>query len=144
MTSCNPKMEILEHTADLAIRIIANDYRELFEYAPSALYSLIGQIVIDTKNDIRQETISLQAGNWEELFHDWLSEILYCFEVREIVFEKCDFIVLKSEHLKANVECGKIDIRKSKIITEIKAVTYHNLKIEQKDEQIEANVIFDV
>ena len=141
---CKPKVEIIEHTADLAILISAKDYYELFSCAPSVLYSIIGHIEINECTNPQEETISLQAGNKEELFHDWLTEILYYFEVRQLIFEECLFSVLKAERLESHIKSRKIDIHKSKIITEIKAVTYHDLKIEEKDGNIQARVIFDV
>ncbi len=139
-----PRYEILEHTADIAIKIIAQNYISLFEYAPVALYSVIGDIVIDKNIETKRETITLKADSWEELLHDWLTEILYYFEVRELIVKQCNFSVLKPEYLESDLKLGKIDIRKSKISREIKAITYHNLKIEQKDNLIEANVILDI
>ncbi len=139
-----PKVEILEHTADLAVRITADDYRSLFVFVPKLVYNLIGQIVIDSQADSLEEKLSLKSADWEELFHDWLTEILYWFEVREIIFENCEFSILKPERLDASISCRKIDIYSSKIHTEIKAVTYHNLRIEEKNNKIEANVIFDI
>jgi SHS2 domain-containing protein len=137
------KIEILEHTADLAIRINAVDTRELFELGATAVYQLIGEAV-PVAGESKVYSLSLQANNREELFHDWLTEILYWFQVRQIVFDRYDFDVLRSTHIKVRAEGWKIDVEKSNIHIEIKAVTYHSLHITQDGEGLTATVIFDV
>ncbi|MFA5864945.1 MAG: archease [Phycisphaerae bacterium] len=137
------KIEILEHTADLAIRINAVDAKELFELGATAVYQLIGEPV-RAAGESRVYSFSLQANSQEELLHDWLAEALYWFQVRQIVFERYEFEVLRPTHVKVKAEGWKIDVEKSIIHIEIKAVTYHNLHIKPNEEGLTATVIFDV
>ncbi len=134
---------LIEHTADLGVRIKARDYNELFVSAPKILYELIGEIVV-LENEVKEEKIILKANDWETLLHDWLSEALYWFDVRERVFEDIRFEILKETYLEARITPKKLDLEKTVIRTEIKAITYHNLKIVQTTEGIETTIIFDI
>jgi SHS2 domain-containing protein len=139
----DPKIEILDHTADLALRLQAPEETSLFTLGADAVYQMIGALV-PGKGEAKTYRIALNAGAWEELLHDWLSEILYWLQVREIMFHRYTFEVLTKTHIKATAEGKKIDVEKSAFHCEIKAVTYHHLKVEKKPEGVIATVIFDV
>lgn len=139
----NPNIEILDHTADLAVRLHALDEKGLFELGAGTVYQLIGHLVPGT-GAVKSYRMSLQANTWEELFHDWLAEILYWLQVREIMFHRYEFEILHDTCVKATAEGQKIDVEKSTFHTEIKAVTYHNLHIEKRPEGVTATVVFDV
>jgi SHS2 domain-containing protein len=139
----NPNIEILDHTADLAVRFRAPDDRGLFELGAQGVYQLIGQMV-PGEGKSKTYRISLNANSWEEVFHDWLSEILYWLQVREVMFDRYEFEILTDKHIKATATGKKIDVEKSTFHVEIKAVTYHNLRLEKGPEEVTATVIFDV
>ncbi len=137
------QIEILEHTADIALRLNAKDLKGLFKLGGRALYEVIGEPVpLDEPGDNYE--LILQAGNREDLFHDWLMEILYWFQVRKVIFDKYKLIILNETRVKAIAHGRKIDTQKSRIHLEIKAVTYHHLKIEETQGGITATVIFDI
>jgi SHS2 domain-containing protein len=137
------KIEILDHTADLAIRIHAETTEELFRLGAAAVYQLIGR-PIPSEGGPKPYSLALKANTAEELFHDWLAEILFWFQVRQIIFESFDFAVLDAGHLKATAQGRKLDVENSEIHVEIKAVTYHNLHIERSADGLTATVIFDI
>lgn len=139
----NPKIEMLEHTADLAVRISAANEIELFELGAAAVYELIGPPV-PAEGEAKPCHLLLQAGGEEELFHDWLAEILYWFQVRQTFFERFDFETLRPTLLRATAHGRKIDVEKSTFHVEIKAVTYHHLRIEHRPQGLTATVIFDI
>lgn len=137
------KIEILDHTADLAIRLHAENNHHLFELGPRGVYEALGKIVAqDTPTE--KYTLELKAGNQEDLFHDWLVEILYYIQVQKILFERFDFETLSSTYLKAIGEGRPIDPGRTEWVTEIKAVTYHHLRIEHTPRGLIATVIFDI
>jgi len=137
------KIEILEHTADLSVRINAADEKELLELGADAVYQLLGQPV-SSDLEPKPYPITLQANNYEELLHDWLAEVLYWTQVRQILFDRYEFQTLRPTTIKATAWGRKMDVEKSNIHIEIKAVTYHNLKIEQTPNGLTATVIFDI
>lgn len=141
----DPPLEVtlLEHTADLGVRIHAADFTALFVSSPQVVYNLIGT-PLPLKDSEETSRLTLKASGWEDLFHDWLAEILYWFDVRQVLFQQCTFSVLRENHLEVEVRSARLDVENSEISTELKAVTYHELKISGTSSGLEATVIFDV
>jgi len=80
---------------------------------------------------------------WEDLLHDWLSTILYLFSVERLV--PVDYqIQFDSTGLKARLKVRAYDPVRDGGEVEIKAVTYHGLRIEKEANEFTAQVIFDV
>ena len=145
------RYELLEHTADIAIRITAGDLSELFRAAMRGMYHVIGEISQPRKG--RLYHWQLQADDPEQLLHDWLGELLYWFQVRKIVFGKVDFAQIDGRHLRGQLLGRDLDTVSCVIHREIKAVTYHELKVQGLDQQadgdkgdrlVQATVIFDI
>ena len=71
------------------------------------------------------------------LLVDWLSELLYLFEVDEIIFSefRIEKIVKTKEgfSLKGKASGVPIDLSRHKFDTQVKAVTFHDLEIEQDE-----------
>jgi SHS2 domain-containing protein len=134
--------EIFEHTADFGLRIRAPDLNALFAEAAKALFSAFvanrgGISPVETVN------ISLPAAEPEELFHDWLGELLYLFHTRRMVF--CEFEVRFTDHGLEGIARGeRIDRQRHEIEIEVKAVTWHGLKIEKTPQGYLAEVIVDI
>ena len=134
--------EIFEHTADLGIRVSAEDLNTLFIEAGKALLS----VIVENLNDVHteQERIIEIAGNDKEyLFFDWLSELLYLFEIGNLLCSEFEVIVSETG-LKAKVWGETVDSQKHLLSHEVKAVTYHLLHVEQTSRGWEAEVILDI
>ena len=87
-------------------------------------------------------TIQQKADNLEELFVKWLNELLSLSATKERIFSDFTFRKLDEHNLEA-VAMGE-DIKNYKVNTEIKAATYHQLKLEQAKGGWQAEVILDV
>ncbi len=86
MPSQQKQYEYLEHTADIKFLAYGKTLEEVFENAALAMFN----VMIDT-GKVSGETakeIFLKSPDLESLLVDWLSELLYLFEVDEIVFRK--------------------------------------------------------
>ncbi len=80
---------------------------------------------------------------WEDLLHDWLSTILYLFSAERLL--PVDYqIQIDSTGLKARLQVRPYNPARDGAEVEIKAVTYHGLKIEKEGNEFVAQVIFDV
>lgn len=79
---------------------------------------------------------------WEDLLHDWLSKILYLFSAERVLPTAYD-IRFDVDGLKARVNLRRYDPAKDGAELEIKAVTYHGLRIEREGDEFVARVIFD-
>ena len=134
--------ELIEHTADIGIRVRARDLKELFKNAALAMFDIIAERS-NTEN-IRAEKINLKqaADNLEELFINWLNELLSLSATGELIFSGFQIHKLDENHLDSTL-IGT-DIKGYKVNTEIKAATYHQLKIEEDKTGWMVEVIFDV
>jgi SHS2 domain-containing protein len=134
--------EIFEHTADFGLRVWAADLPTLFTEAASALFSAF---VVNRGgiSPIESVNITLPPADPDDLLHDWLSELLYLFYTRRMVF--CRFEVqLNDSGLEGSVWGEKIDRQRHEIEIEVKAVTWHGLKIEKIPDGWLAEVIIDI
>ena len=134
--------EIIEHTADIGIACYGADLQQLFLHAAFGLYSLMID-VNDIKEKLQRE-ISLSAPDREGLLVDWLNELIYIFEVEQVVLTRCEFNKLNDTELQARCFGDKIDPEHQTIKREVKAATYHMLTITNNKNGYKARVIFDI
>lgn len=146
MPSQGKKYEYLEHTADIKFLAYGDTLEEVFENAALAMFN----VIIDTEK-VSGETakeVSLKSPDLESLLVDWLSELLYLFEVDEIVFWKFRVEEIKEEEewysIKALASGEGYYPESHPFETEIKAVTYNQLKLEKTDEGWRAQVVVDI
>ncbi|MFH1458603.1 MAG: archease [Candidatus Omnitrophota bacterium] len=140
--------ELIEHTADIGIRVQADDLKGLFEKAALAMFNIIGQLAPlslgPTDKEIPPPRFNIRqtAETPEELFINWLNELLSLSATKELMFT--NIIIHKLDKNSLEVEVFGEDIKIYKINTEIKAATYHELKLEETESGWIAEVIFDV
>lgn len=132
-----------EHTADIGVQIFGDTVAELFVNAAGALYEAMGEFVVGEQ--LPQKQLVLRADSYEDLLHDWISELLYTAETKHAFYNRITITNLTANQLEANLNGGVIDFSRSKTNEEVKAVTYHELHVEQTPEgRWSATVIFDV
>ena len=134
--------EILEHTADIGIRVKARDLSGLFKAAGLALFQLSAEKQPTKDKEKHKLVINQKANSLEELFINWLNELLSLSAVEAMVFEDLQISKIDEHNIEA-VALGS-DMKNYKINSEIKAATYHALKIEKNNSGWIAEVIFDV
>ncbi|MCP4423128.1 MAG: archease [Chloroflexi bacterium] len=133
------RFEVIEHTADWALRVVGHDLEWLLIHAAQGMNSLL---VADPDAILAAETrqFELDAYDAESLLVEWLTELAYWAEAAGLVFTEFALTAVSPTHLSAIVKGGTaVELQKH-----IKAVTYHNLEILQTDEGLEATIVFDV
>jgi SHS2 domain-containing protein len=133
----SPYREV-DHTADWALHVWARTMEELFVDAARGMVALTGAQARPGATVRRR--IELTAEDYESLLVAWLQELLYFTEAEEQVFTTYHIEHLDPTHFRAEVE-GAPSNRPDKAI---KAVTYHNLKIDPTAEGYETTIVFDV
>ncbi len=134
--------EIFEHTADFGIRVRADNVNDLFADAARGLFSLM-VANLGILQPVEEVAIEINGGDPEELFHDWLAELLYQFNVHRMVLGEFMVDVAK-EKVSATARGEKLDLQRHLLEVEVKAITWHALKIEKTDEGWIGEVIVDV
>ena len=134
--------ETFEHTADLGLRVRAPDLETLFIDAARGLTSMI-VANLDQVRRVRQITLNVPGTRHDELLFDWLTEILYAFESEHLLFNQFE-VQLSESGLKANARGEPADESRHQLEHEIKAITYHGLRVEQTPDGWLAEVIVDI
>ena len=130
--------EEIAHTADWAVRVWAQDLPSLFAEAGRAMNALAGTVTVHGPR--RKQTFETDGPDLESLLVAFLSELVY-YQERDhgLAFDRFD-IRLEDQHISANMEGASI----VSVDKAIKAVTYHNLKIEEASQGYEVVIVFDV
>ncbi len=134
--------ETFEHTADLGLRIRAPDLPTLFAEAAEALFSIIVTDLATVRPQIEQ-AFEVGGAPSDLLLFDWLSELLYVYETRRLLFGKFQ-VRLGPDRLQATAWGEPVDRQRHALDHEVKAITYHGLMLEQQGDQWLAEVIVDI
>ena len=134
--------EIINHTADVCLRVYGKSLDELFENAARAMMELTTDR--EKINPSQEIEIEVRGETKEELLVHCLQEILFLHEVKKIVFKDFRLNLISETHAKGKAIGEKIDINKHELSFDIKAVTYHNLKIEPINDKLKVDIVFDV
>lgn len=134
--------EVFEHTADLGLRVLAEDEPTLFVEAARGLFSLI-VANLDAVRPVQTRAFALQASRRDDLLFDWLSELLYVFETERLVLAQFR-VALSAGGLQAEAAGEPLDPARHQLEHEVKAITYHGLVVEQTPQGWRAEVIVDI
>ncbi len=134
--------EPLSHTGDLGMVAYGQDLPELFAHAAWAMFDLMSDAT--TIRPQQTVTLSVSATDVEDLLVRWLSELLYLYDTQRLLCCCFTFATLEPTHLTATVAGEPLDPERHPIDTEIKAVTYHQIAVEQVAGHWQACVIFDL
>jgi SHS2 domain-containing protein len=130
--------EEIEHTADRAFRVMGRDMASLLENAARAMHALDGPRSTGEPSATRE--IEVEGVDRESLLVNWLNEILYLEQAQQLVCERFHIDQLTNHHLRARIETRECD----RSDTHIKAVTFHNLRIRESSDGLEAEIVVDV
>jgi SHS2 domain-containing protein len=134
--------EVINHTADIGIVVYGADIKQVFTNAALGLFSLMADLK-NIQEDVRRE-VQLSAEDVEVLLVEWLNELIYIAEVEHIIFKRFEINDLSKTNLKATCFGEKIKPKQHKLKREIKAATYHMLRLNKEDGSYKVQIIFDV
>lgn len=129
--------KILNHTADIKVWAFGKTKEELFLNMMKGMAEIL-KPVPDSKYVKRN--IKVKSIDLDDLLVDFLSEVLYLSQVNKEVYNNVKFNKFDDTELEGRLAGIKI----TSLGEEIKAVTYHELKIEQKNGFYQATVLFDI
>lgn len=135
------KFELIDHTADIGIVAYGADLKEAFANAAYALFSLM--VDLDDVSDTLCREARVTADNREDLLAEWLNELIYIFDVDNVLFKRFEVTRLTDTSLTANCYGEKIDPQRHRIKMGVKAATYHMLEVEEGD-GCRAQVLLDI
>jgi len=136
------RYEQIPHTADIAIKAYGKDLKELFFNAAYGMFDIIADL--SNLNKSVSIDVNLEAPCREELLVSWLDELLYNFYTKGIIFFEFDIVDLADTRIMAHAHGRLVGENRNRLKTEIKAATYHDLKIEEGEDGYTVQIVFDV
>lgn len=133
--------ELFDHTADLGLRVVAPDLDTLFADAAACLTSAM----LENPEAIRpaiEHTLEVAGTDPEYLLFDWLRELLHRYE--DGFLYSAFAVRTDADGLKALLRGEPIDRGRHQLSHEVKAITYHELKVERTESGWLAEAIVDI
>ena len=136
------KYRYIDHTSDLGAEIFGKNLEELFANACFAIFDNI--LDLNLVEEKRKRTIALKSSNLQDLFMDWLRELIFLFSFEYFIVKRVSKFDLKDNTLTAELWGEKFDQSRHQVKIEIKTPTYHMYQIIETKDGYKATVVFDV
>ncbi len=136
------KYRTIEHSADIGIEVEACSLEELFAGAATGMLSLIvdpATVAPEAPRDV-----TLDAGDLEELMFKWLNELLYLLGAEGLLPSRIQVHRVEELRIEASVWGEPAEAGRHQALEEIKAATYHDMRVEHREDGWFARIIFDV
>ena len=136
------RYKLIDHTADFGIQAWGKDLSELFVNAAEGMFNLIADI--SKVKPAEKIEISLESSDENELLRNWLAELLYYRNNKNMLLCKFKVHKITGKSIVSTAEGELIDEKRHTLLREVKAVTFHQLDIKKEGSLLTTNVIFDV
>ena len=136
----------IEHTADIAVEVSANTLEELFTISCHAWRDTALDSVDTSSTD--EQIICVKAESCEALLIKFLSELNFLLYTKKWVFNSISRLEIKKENssliLNSEILGENYDETIHYLKEEIKAVTFHQMKIEKHEDIFKTLIVFDI
>ncbi len=132
-------------TADAAFRAWGDDLNGLFASCAAALFATI--VELEEITLVTSQRVECRSTDLERLLYEWLSELVYLKDTRRELYSHFEVKISEAaEEVQLVAEVGgeQFDPLRHQARVDVKAVTYHRLKIEKTETGFEAFVILDL
>jgi SHS2 domain-containing protein len=139
---------LVDHTADIAFEISADTIDELFIGAALAWKSSVTDDFEAVKPE--EKEIFIYEDSIEELLVSFVSELNFQLSAKKWIFHSIQKLRVEEENekgrifLKATVKGELLTAQSHSLKEEIKAVTFHQMNIEKRDDQLVTIIVFDI
>ena len=128
------RYRIMPHTADGKFQSYGKTLEEAFGNAALALASLMWDW--STVEPKIRHFVHVTGTDREQLLVKYLGEVIYLFETKRFLLGKVDGLRIRPQFAGFSLEAvfaGETLSPRHEITGDVKAVTYHELKIEERD-----------
>ncbi len=139
--------EFLAHTAEIGVRAWGKDLPEAFAEAARGMFAVMYET--DSVGETLVRRVEVSAPDPEALLVEWLNALLYQATVDHAVFGRFDVAVEPPKdggewRLRAAIYGEPVDPKRHQFGLEVKAATYHGLRVQTANGRAEVEVILDV
>jgi len=130
--------------ADVAFEVEAPSREALFHEAALALFEVMVDLE-DLEGRVKREVL-LENPELEDLFYEWLSELVYLKDAEGLFFRRFDLEVEEGPPLclRSTIWGDEIDPTRQEVRADVKAVTYHLFLVEERESGWYARVVLDI
>ncbi len=133
----------IDHPSDIGVEVEGKSLEGLFLNAAKAMLSVISEKKNAGKDEkVITKRMHLEEECVEELLHSFLSEILWLLSGEG--FFPLVIRILTMGEKEIDAALSGISIPCEQLKGEIKAVTYHQLEVQKRDDKLFTRIIFDV
>lgn len=136
------KYKFLSHTADIKFQAFGNSLEEAFENSFLALK----EVIVD-KNKIKNKKIikiKVHGNDLKELLYNFLEEILFLLDANDFIVGEIKNIKINMKKLELKADIIGDKASNYKISNDVKAITYNDMFIKNKDSKLAIQVVLDV
>jgi SHS2 domain-containing protein len=133
---------LFDHTADLGLRVESPDLDTLFREAAEGLFAMMTDDVSTIRPNLAVP-FAVSGTDREFLLFDWLRGLLLYADEHRVLFARFEVSVTDTG-LTATAWGEPLDPARHELAREVKAITYHELRVEQTPAGWLAEVIVDI
>jgi SHS2 domain-containing protein len=141
------KFQFEDHTADVQVKAWGETLEEAFAQTALSLMTTISPD-LEAISQKKEKSLAIEAEDLKALLFDFLSELLYIFDVEKLIFSHINIESIEElenkYQLVVMMKGEKFDKEKHEIGTEVKAITYSYMNIEKKGGTFQINIVFDI
>ena len=122
---------LLDHATDAVIEVTASDLNEAFTIAGISVVDItLNPKLVEEKEE---KTLTVSGKDLRYLLYNWLEEVIYQLITEGFAIARFSLDISKDSiyTINAKIYGEKIDLEKHHYKIEIKAPTFHEMKIEQ-------------
>ncbi len=137
---------LLEHTADVGVKAWGPDAPSALAAAARGMYAIIlGRDPDHAMGEPLVQEIEVSGDTWPDVVVNWLAELLFYFTVDGIVAQSCAFASCVPPTCTARITGVRCeDEYDADGGIEVKAVTYHELRVDISPQRTTLQVYFDI
>lgn len=136
------RYHLLEHTADIGIAADADSRAGLAAQSGEGLkFLLFGPTTVIEQT---MQTVSSAGNSPEETLVNWLNELLYLMEEKQLVPARIGVDRFTDNRITGTISGEPFDPERHRMLREIKAVTHHQASVTKKEEHWSSVVYLDL
>ncbi len=137
----------VEHTADIALALEGVDGAELFRDAALGLTAIYVDVSACVVEALEVHSLELESEDAESLLIDFLNELIFRFDTDGFLCAAaaiCRIELGSPARLEVRLEGETFDPSRHFSLTEVKAATFHDVRISSSEAGLKTVVVFDL
>jgi SHS2 domain-containing protein len=130
-----------DHSGDIGIEAYGKSLEDVLIHLTQGLFGLMYRGAVRT---VIERRVRIQSSSSEELLVDWLSEVLSLSAVHGELYGKVTVEQMGEDIVEAIIAGERLDPARHELRFEVKAATYHGLRLDRRGNDLIARVIFDL